>query len=121
MFQKVFFGKLDKARNGHLPDLKGHELATFIPLVIAIVLGGLFQKPLLAVMEPSVQKFVQDFNRRVDDCVPPSQLKKLEPGEKLPSPTNDELKAADACRTQTHRYGEPPPPTTPPTMPGGQR
>ena len=33
MFQKVFFGKLDKAKNGKLPDLKAHELIVFIVLV----------------------------------------------------------------------------------------
>src|SRR3954465_13098031 len=36
MFQKVFFGKLDKARNGALKDLSGRELGTFIPLVLGI-------------------------------------------------------------------------------------
>ena len=72
MFQKVFFGKLDKSRNGGLPDLKGHELATFIPLVIAIMAGGLFPKYLLKTMEPSVNKFILDFQKHVDepDCAP---------------------------------------------------
>jgi NADH-quinone oxidoreductase subunit M len=65
MFQKVFFGPLDKAKNGKLPDLRPHELATFIPLVIAIVLGGLFPRPLLQIMEPSVEKFLHDFDKRV--------------------------------------------------------
>ncbi|HEY5944703.1 MAG TPA: NADH-quinone oxidoreductase subunit M, partial [Kofleriaceae bacterium] len=65
MFQKVFFGKLDKARNGKLPDLRPHELIVFVILAIAIFLGGLFPRPLLAVMEPSVQKFTRDFGRRV--------------------------------------------------------
>ncbi|HTL37762.1 MAG TPA: NADH-quinone oxidoreductase subunit M [Kofleriaceae bacterium] len=64
MFQKVFFGKLDKAKNGKLPDLRGHELFVFIVLAIAIFLGGVFPRPLLAIMEPSVQKFTRDFQRR---------------------------------------------------------
>jgi NADH-quinone oxidoreductase subunit M len=68
MFQKVFFGKLDKAKNGKLKDLNWRELATFIPLVIAIFLLGLFPRPLLVVMEPSVQKFITDFGRRVGEC-----------------------------------------------------
>jgi hypothetical protein len=68
----VFFGKLDKARNGGLPDLKGHELAAFIPLVLAIMAGGLFPKYLLKTMEPSVNKFISDFQKHVDepDCAP---------------------------------------------------
>jgi NADH-quinone oxidoreductase subunit M len=73
MFQKVFFGKLDTARNGKLPDLRGHETATFVILAIAIFLGGLFPKPLLNVMEPSVKSFISDFHRRVaePDCASP--------------------------------------------------
>jgi NADH-quinone oxidoreductase subunit M len=65
MFHKVFFGKLDRARNGALKDLRPHELVTFVVLAIAIFLGGLFPRPLLAVMEPSVKKFVSDFGQRV--------------------------------------------------------
>jgi NADH-quinone oxidoreductase subunit M len=68
MFQKVFFGKLDKARNGRLPDLNGRELATFIPLVIGIFLLGMFPQRLLAIMEPSVNKFQREFATRVTEC-----------------------------------------------------
>jgi NADH-quinone oxidoreductase subunit M len=76
MFQKVFFGKLDKSRNGGLPDLKGHELATFIPLVLAIMAGGLFPKQLLKAMEPSVNHFISEFQKHVDepDCAPHTYL-----------------------------------------------
>jgi NADH-quinone oxidoreductase subunit M len=72
MFQKVFFGKLDKAKNGKLKDLDGRELLTFIPLVIGIFLLGLFPRPLLVVMEPAVQKFTRDFGRRVAECDGPA-------------------------------------------------
>jgi NADH-quinone oxidoreductase subunit M len=70
MFQKVFFGKLDKARNGKLPDLRPHELWTFVILCAGIFALGLAPRPLLKVMEPSVDKFVKDFDKRVDepDC-----------------------------------------------------
>jgi NADH-quinone oxidoreductase subunit M len=67
MFQKVFFGKLDQARNGKLPDLRPHEKITFIILAIAIFLGGLFPRPLLQVMEPSVKHFIDDFDHRVGE------------------------------------------------------
>jgi NADH-quinone oxidoreductase subunit M len=72
MFQKVFFGKLDKAKNGKLKDLDARELCTFIPLVIGIFLLGMFPRPLLVVMEPSVQKFMRDFGRRVAECDGPT-------------------------------------------------
>jgi NADH-quinone oxidoreductase subunit M len=68
MFQKVFFGKLDKAKNGKLPDLSRRELGVFIPLAIGIFAMGVFPRPLLVVMEPTVQKFVRDFGHRVGEC-----------------------------------------------------
>jgi hypothetical protein len=68
MFQKVFFGKLDKAKNGKLKDLSGRELATFVPLVIGIFLLGLFPTSLLSVMQPSVDKFTRDFALHVAEC-----------------------------------------------------
>jgi len=76
MFQKVFFGKLDKERNGKLRDLRPHELAVFIVLAVAIFLGGLFPRPLLTIMEPSVDKFIGDFAHRLaePDCPHPHQF-----------------------------------------------
>jgi len=74
MFQKVFFGKLDKARNGKLPDLRPHEYVTFVILALAIFLGGMFPRPLLQVMEPSVQKFTRDFGRRVAEPDGPAHV-----------------------------------------------
>jgi NADH-quinone oxidoreductase subunit M len=72
MFQKVFFGKLDQAKNGKLKDLSSRELGVFIPLVIGIFLLGLFPRPLLVVMEPSVKKFTHDFAARVAECDGPA-------------------------------------------------
>lgn len=84
MFQKVFFGKLDKAKNGNLPDLKGHELFVFIILSVAIVLGGLFPRPLLAVMEPSVQKFTREFGKRVAEPDGPPHIYGQQPTPPAP-------------------------------------
>src|SRR5215475_9615054 len=44
MFQKVFFGKLDKARNGRLPDLNLREGFVFVVLVISIFALGMFPR-----------------------------------------------------------------------------
>jgi NADH-quinone oxidoreductase subunit M len=90
MFQKVFFGKLDKARNGQLKDLNGRELATFIPLVLAIFAMGLYPKPFLSRMENTVQTFVKDYKTRVAEPDGPP-----------------------------HRYGQSISPPAPPPPPGG--
>ena len=91
MFQKVFFGKLDKARNGHLPDLNGRELATFIPLVIMIFVMGLFPRPFQRVMEPSVAAFVSDMKTRIRECDGPAhRYGQMLPVEgKCPPPSAD--------------------------------
>jgi NADH-quinone oxidoreductase subunit M len=71
MFQKVFFGKLDKAKNGKLPDLNAREFLTLLPLVLGIFLMGMFPSRLhlLQVMEPSVQQFTKDFRDHLEkDC-----------------------------------------------------
>ena len=67
MFHKVFFGKLDTAKNGKLPDLSTRELVVFVPLVIGIFLMGLFPRPMLSAMEPAVKHFVSDFNSKLTD------------------------------------------------------
>jgi NADH-quinone oxidoreductase subunit M len=85
MFQKVFFGKLDKARNGALKDLTGREYATFIPLVIGIFLMGMFPRPLLVVMEPSVQKFIRDFHKRVAEPDGPPHIYGSLPARQAPA------------------------------------
>jgi NADH-quinone oxidoreductase subunit M len=87
MFHKVFFGKLDKARNGKLPDLRSHELIVFVILAVAIFLGGMFPRPLLVVMEPSVQKFVSDFGRRVAEPDGPPHIYGSLPPPSPPSGT----------------------------------
>ncbi len=80
MFQRVFFGKLDPARNGKLQDLNGRELGTFIPLVFAIFAMGLFPRPFLKVMEPSVSAFVADMKHRLGECDgPPHRYGELRP------------------------------------------
>jgi NADH-quinone oxidoreductase subunit M len=74
MFQKVFFGPLDKTRNGKLPDLTGRELAVFIPLVIAIFAMGLAPRKILKTMEPSVNSFIRTYHRHLAEPDGPAHI-----------------------------------------------
>ncbi|HEY4239598.1 MAG TPA: NADH-quinone oxidoreductase subunit M [Kofleriaceae bacterium] len=74
MFQKVFFGKLDKAKNGKLKDLSLREYGVFVPLCIGIFLLGVAPHPLLRTMEPSVDKFVSDFGHHVAEPNCPTHI-----------------------------------------------
>jgi len=67
MFQKTFFGPLDKAKNGRLPDLKIHELIVFIVLALGIFGLGLFPRPLLNTMQPATDKFLHDYTKHLDE------------------------------------------------------
>ena len=68
MFQKVFFGKLDKARNGKLRDLDRRERGVFVVLVLGIIALGVYPNALLLPMKPSVDRFLREFNSRVGEC-----------------------------------------------------
>jgi NADH-quinone oxidoreductase subunit M len=73
MFHRVFFGKLDKAKNGRLPDLSGRELAVFIPIVVGIFVMGIAPTKMMKTIEPSVNDFVRTYRLHVNepDCGKP--------------------------------------------------
>ena len=61
LYQRVFFGKLDKPENEKLDDVKvfGREGWTLIPIVILCVWIGLYPKPFFGVLEEPVKKLVE--------------------------------------------------------------
>ncbi len=61
MFQRVMFGPVTNEKNRNMPDLNKRELAYLIPLLVFIMLMGVYPKPFLSRMEPSVQHFLKRF------------------------------------------------------------
>ncbi|NIR46858.1 NADH-quinone oxidoreductase subunit M [candidate division KSB1 bacterium] len=59
MFQRVMFGKLDKEENQKLVDLSVREIAVLVPIVLFIVFIGVYPKPFLKKMEPTVNKLIE--------------------------------------------------------------
>ncbi len=55
MFQRVMFGPVTNPENKSLKDLSVREIAMFAPLVVLFVFMGLYPKPFLVRMEPSVR------------------------------------------------------------------
>jgi NADH-quinone oxidoreductase subunit M len=67
MFQKVMFGPLSNEKNRHLPDLNAREIAVFVPILVGVFALGIYPKPVLAKMEPAVNKFVTFYKAKLTD------------------------------------------------------
>jgi len=74
MYQRVFFGEVTNEKNATLKDLNLREILVFLPLVVMIFWMGVYSKPFVERMEPSVKQFVsqmsdvrQAMNNRSDD------------------------------------------------------
>ncbi|NJM90854.1 MAG: NADH-quinone oxidoreductase subunit M [Myxococcales bacterium] len=88
MFQKVFFGPLNKEKNGALPDLNGRELSVFITLALAIFAMGLFPRQVLRSMEETTKAFLASYGTRLaEPDGPPHRY-----GEAPSAMSRDELK-----------------------------
>jgi len=59
LIQKVFFGPLTVEANRGLTDINGWELAGALPMVILIVVLGVYPAPLIRMVESSVQAVAQ--------------------------------------------------------------
>jgi len=58
MYQRVFFGEVTNEKNAKLKDLNLREVLVFIPLIVMIFWMGVYSKPFVARIEPSVAQFV---------------------------------------------------------------
>ncbi|HKK71969.1 MAG TPA: NADH-quinone oxidoreductase subunit M [Candidatus Krumholzibacteria bacterium] len=65
MVQRVFFGEVKHDENRGLRDMSGREIALMVPLVIMIVVMGVYPKPWLSRMEPAIDAMLQTHERRV--------------------------------------------------------
>ncbi len=59
MFQRTMFGKLSNDENRSLHDLSPREIALLVPIVVFIVLIGVYPNIFLKKMEPSVNQLLQ--------------------------------------------------------------
>ncbi len=62
--QRVFFGPLRHAENEHLADLNLREGFVLVPLVLVAILMGVFPKPFLDAINPTVDAYARDFRAR---------------------------------------------------------
>jgi NADH-quinone oxidoreductase subunit M len=63
-YQRVFHGEPDEA-NASFPDLKLHERLVMVPLLVLIVFLGIYPKPVLDRIEPSVHRILTRMEEQV--------------------------------------------------------
>jgi len=61
MYQRVFFGTVDKPANAALLDLNAREIVTLVPLILLILFIGWYPVPFLARIQPAVQQVLSLF------------------------------------------------------------
>jgi len=64
MYQRVIFGPVTHEENRALADLSPREIAVFAPILALVFFMGVYPKPLLARMEPSVAAIVAHVEKR---------------------------------------------------------
>ncbi len=62
MYQRVFFGEIKYKENEALKDLSFREIAVFAPLILMVFVMGIYSKPFISKMEPSVNLFIEQVN-----------------------------------------------------------
>lgn len=66
VFQRVMFGPLQNAKNRDLPDLSLRERVYMAPLLVLIVVMGVFPQPFLDRINPSVDRFLAHMERHYE-------------------------------------------------------
>jgi NADH-quinone oxidoreductase subunit M len=76
MVQRVFFGPCENPENQKLRDLNLREICVLVPLVILMFVMGVFPKPWLSTMQPSIDAMLSAHERSVVEAQPiPSDLR----------------------------------------------
>jgi NADH-quinone oxidoreductase subunit M len=81
MFRRVIFGPLTNPENQKLTDLNGREISLMAPILLLIVLMGVYPQPFLERMKPAVELSLQ----RILNGPQTTAAAKTEPGGELTS------------------------------------
>jgi NADH-quinone oxidoreductase subunit M len=89
MYQRVIFGPVTHEENRTLADLSPREIAVFAPILALVFFMGIYPKPLLSRMEPSVAAIVAHVEKHRKSSGPPrdepaSEVKASMPGQAKP-------------------------------------
>jgi len=115
MFQRVMFGELKNPKNQVLKDLNAREIAIMVPLVFLIFFMGVYPRPFIDTMAPSIDKMIAQSTgkRLVAENTAPAGLPAGHPVIPVVAP------AAEAAPVQAEPAAAALPPGHPP-MPAAQ-
>jgi NADH-quinone oxidoreductase subunit M len=65
MYQRVIFGPITHEENRSLSDLSLREIVVFTPIVVLVFWMGVYPRPLLSRMEPSIHAIVAHVEKGV--------------------------------------------------------
>jgi NADH-quinone oxidoreductase subunit M len=79
-YQRVFHGEPDEA-NMNFPELKLKEAAVLLPFIGIIVFTGVYPKPMLSRIEPSVKALIAHVEEKTGFVEPQPAQTQVEDGE----------------------------------------
>ena len=81
-YERMFNGPVSKAENQGLSDLSGRELAIIIPIAALVVFLGVYPKPALDRIQPSVERILDRIELVADyDAPDPGRMADIAAGE----------------------------------------
>lgn len=98
MYQRMFLGPLDKAENEKMRDLSATELVVLVPLMVLMLVLGVYPKPMLERIEPSVHGVVEE----VEAGTAGTDQAYVEPEQTSPSNPVSAVEAAEHAETEKH-------------------
>ena len=82
MYQRVMFGPLTNPANRTLLDLSKREILVFAPIIVMFFVMGMYPKPFLTRMEPSVQAYLSRMQQKMAAADARVQLSAVTPPPK---------------------------------------
>jgi len=71
LYQRIMLGEVTNPANRELTDLTFREKATLVPLMLVMLWIGIYPKPFLRLIEPSVQNLLEHINKPVATAAAP--------------------------------------------------
>ena len=67
LYRRVVFGVVTNPEVSTMKELSGREMTLFIPVIILTVWLGIYPKPYLSAMEPSVAQLIKQVSFSTED------------------------------------------------------